>query len=226
LNDSEGLKLIQKKIELNVREVRTLLRYFRKLRVVAGKEPPTKKKSLWERTKEEAKEELIEELKLQERGITLRPNGPYRTARKPSLSEQKRQQDQINHITEGKAEKKYRILDSKYDSKLEGQEKKAQKLVEKIDYTITAYKVAFAKYPEADKTLLLIDWENLRNKFSIKDIMKFEEQGLFDRTIYVLEIITSRLTQPRWERIMGKIGACFIQLYNVTLRAILDTKIK
>lgn len=210
--------MIQKKIELNVREVRTLLRHFRKLRAVAGKEPPTKKKSLWERTKEEAKEELIEELKLRERGITLRPNGPYRAARKPSPSEQKHRQDQFDHIIEGNAEKKYRELDSKYDSKLKRQEKKAQKWVDEIDFTITAYKVALAKYPEANKTLLLIDWEDLRNKFSIRDIMKFEEQGLFNRTIHVLEIITSRLNQPRWERIIGKIGA----FYKVTIVAFFE----
>lgn len=130
--------------------------------------------------------------------VSLEKVSSLKVSLKPSPNEQKHLQDQSNHIIEGKAEKKYRELDSKYDSKLKGQEKKAQKLVEKIDYTITAYKVAFAKCPETDKTLLLIDWEDLRNKFSIKDIMKFEEHAFYKVNIVAFfEAILNHFNQSK-----------------------------
>ena len=219
----------RKKNELTLKEFKTLLRYLQKLRAIARKDPPVKKNRLWESAKEKGTKELRMEMKVRERGITVRSScGPYRdrAARKPNQIEQKRQQDHLNYIIEGKAEKIYRELDSTYDSKLMRQEHKAEELVKKIDYTITAYKVALAEYSEVYNTLLLIDWKDLRDKFSTKEIMKFEKQELFDRAIHVLEIIITRFTQAQKGKFLGKIWSLSLELYERTIGAVIEAHMK
>jgi len=49
---------------------------------------------------------------------------------------------------------------------------------------------------ETNGTLLVADWKELRSSFSIKEIMRFNEDGYFDRTICALEIISQRKRGP------------------------------
>jgi len=208
--------LIRMKSELTIREICNLLKSLRKLKRMTASAPPKKKSRLWESVKKQAQAELIKDLKSREKGLTLSPNGPYRVSSKPTESEEKSQQDRINYVIEGKSEKKYRTQDPRYNSKLKQREVKAKKLVARIDHTITALKVDFAKLPETNKTMLSADWKELTSTISLKGIMKFSEEGGLDRTIDVLKIIKCRLKVQRHH----KIWTCFLQLYEKTLGVI------
>lgn len=212
------------KNELTIREICNLLKSFRELRRLTASAPPKKKEdSLWEIVKKQTRAELIEELKSREKMFTLSPNGPYRVSSKPTKAEEKTRQDRINSVIEGKAEKKYRTQDPRYNSKLKRREAKAKKLVARIDHTITALKVDFAKLREADNTMLSADWKELTSTVFLKEIMKLSEQGGLDRTIDVLKIIKHRFKVQRYRKIGSIIWNCLLQLYEKTIGAIVTT---
>jgi len=209
--------LTPKKTDVTAREVKLLLKHFRKLRNLAGKKLPNKNDSLWERAKKEASEELSRKLKSRAGQFTIPPTG-FRPKRS-NPSKQKQLRRKIDNAIEGKAEKRYRVLDPKYSSKLEARERKAQKLAEEIDYMITPLRMDFAGLSETNGTLLVADWKELRSLFSIKEIMRFNEQGFFDRTIRALEIISKRLKQKQREKVFNKLCNRFLQIYEITIRA-------
>lgn len=95
------------------------------------------------------------------------------------------------------AEKMYCPLDRKYSSKVEQREAKVIKQIVDIDCTITALRESLVEFPQANETLLSIDWQELISAFSPQSLMTPIEQERFDNVIKILEIIKRQLKTQR-----------------------------
>lgn len=185
---------------ITVKDMRVLLRAFRKLRIIAMASSPAKDRRLWDQAKAEARKELIERLQRRTLSFTLGPS-----QRKAKTGEtQARCQTRIEKAIEGIAERKYPELDASYEKKLEKRKQKALRQVQRIDHSATPISSGLLMFDEVKGTLLAADWRKLQQKFSIQEIMRFNRQGLLDRTIAAIEAVVRRLRRTWWRRFIAE----------------------
>jgi hypothetical protein len=199
-----------------VRDIKPLLKLFRALQKATQKKLLKKNKDLEEKAYKEAEKEFTATLKKWQTGFTLPPGHTNIFPHKTSEAEQKNTQDRCNRAIEVKAEKIYRSLDKKYDAELMDRDKTLQLLIKKIDYTITPLSIELRKCPEVNNTLLIDDWSEIREKFSVQDFMTSEMQEEVSRSTIALETLMRRLRQRRIKSLINT-GKWF---YEVTVKVI------
>ena len=106
------------KTDIANKEIKTLLKAFRKLKRLTDSAPPKKRDRLWEKAREQAGRDLKEKLKFQEGCLIYRSSGIDGASKKTT----KVTENQINYMIEQMAEKMYCPLDRKYSSKVEQRE--------------------------------------------------------------------------------------------------------
>ena len=195
--------------QITLREVRILLNYFRKLQKIASAPLPDRNDKLWEQAKQEARQEFIEDVQRRSRGMTIRPSGAQQI-RENARIDSKLIDDRI----EERAGKKYPNLDPKYALELNRRKQRAEELVRKIDHLITAIGPALRVLPLGDGTLLDADWRQLRERFSIDEILRLEKEEAFARTITSLETMKWRLRQRPDNRLTYKIKHFLLDLFE------------
>ena len=196
---------------LVVRDIKSLLKLFQALKKAISVKSLRKNKDLHEKAHKEAAEELIAELKKRQAGFTLPPGRNTTTTHKTS---QKMTSD--NPILEAKAEKKYRSMDTRYDAKLKKQEEWTQLLLQKIDHTITPLRVELLRCPEANRTLLIEDWPELRKMISPQEFTIPEMQEQINRTIIALKTLIRKTKRKGIKSLINGVK----WLYETTVKAI------
>lgn len=190
-NNSKG-HIESSTCKLTVKDVDTLLGLFRQLQDLLKPKLPPKNEKLWKQCQKEAKKEIVDQTKERESQITMRPGCPKVPPRKTSKAKQEKDQ-QYQKIILGIAEKKYRLMDSKYNQALLQVEEKRAGLVKEIDHTLYSIKEPLLKFDRAKGTLLEADWRQIRDNFSVNEIIQFQSQGLFERAIDALEAIRAKI---------------------------------
>jgi hypothetical protein len=191
---------------LVVNDIKLLLKLFRALQKEIHAKPLKKNKDLEKKAHKEAEEEFVAELKKWQKGFTFRPGKSRATPNKTSKSEQKSLQEQFDKNIDARAEKKYRTIDKQYDDKLRRREDLIQLLIQKIDFAITPLSVEFKKCPEANRTLLIADWPELRKVISWRDFATQEMQEQINRTVIALKMLKRKLWRNRIKA-LSPIGA-------------------
>jgi hypothetical protein len=151
--------------------------------------------------------------------MTLRPNGAI--ARRQATPTE---QQHMEHVIEGRAERRYIALDKAYAMALSKRDRKVYKLVQTVDHFVTPIQYKLSRLPEANHTLLVSKWQELRERFSVNEIMGFDQNGmeLYDRTIQALEALRRSVRAERRRRLAEAISHFVLALYQTTIGAILD----
>ncbi len=203
--------------EATIAEIRQILGYFQTLRDAVRKPLPELNAGLWEQAKQEATVELLEELRRREHGMTLRPSSAGVPRRPVPVN-----QHHIDSVIERRAESKYPALDATYNSVLKERQQQVHELVKMIDHFMTPLRHKIHAMPEAAGTLLATDWREIRERFSINEIMAFDEDGreLYDRTIQTLEAIERQLIRKNglvariWRSCLDILGVVFYAFFK------------
>jgi len=174
--------------KLTLKDVDALSKLFHSLQELSNFEKPTKNQALWKQCLKEAKEELVEQVKKRESQLTFRPGRNF-PLRKTSEEKQKN----LQKIIIGKAEIGYRLKDSKYNQSLLQVEEEIAELVKAIDHTLYSIREPLLKFDRAHGTLLEANWRQIRDRFTIDEIMQFHTQGLVERAIDALEAIKANV---------------------------------
>ena len=188
---------------LSVKDIKTLLKLFNALNKAIKEKPLHKDKNLEDKSFKEAEEEIKTELIKRQAGFTLPPGRINISINKVSKKAQKI--IPINPIIEVKAENIYRTMDKKYDDMLKKREERIQLLLQNIDHVITPLRFYFLNCPEANKTLLIADWPNLRKGILLRDFSKPEMQAQVDRSITALKIIIRKVWWKKFNKIKNEI---------------------
>jgi len=181
---------------LSLGEVRRILKLFKFLQEATRPKSIRKNRELEKKACKEAEEEFVAELKKREQGLTFGP-GRNIVPKRIKKSEDKKLRQSFDYNVKVRAEKKYRSLDVKYDAKIRTREEKIQLLIQKIDHTITPMSLEFKRCLEANKTLLIADWPELRKVMSWRDFTTQEMLEQIDRTIIALKILVRRLRREK-----------------------------
>lgn len=177
---------------LTLKDVDELLGLFRRLQDLANSKKPSKNKEIWKQCLKKAEEELFEQLKKRESQLTARPG---RNVPRRRTSEEK--QENLQKIILGIAEKKYRLMDSKYNQSLLQVEENGAELVKVIDHALYSIREPLLRFDRVRGTLLEANWRQIRDYFSVNEIMQFQAQGLVERAIDALEAIRAKVERQQ-----------------------------
>ena len=203
---------------ITVRDMRFLLKNFKKLKAMATARLPDKDCRLWAQAMAEARTELVEKLKVRAQAITYRPSQQRQSSQETSENLQMK----IEKTVEVNAEHKYLRLDPRYASDLEERARKAEAVLKQIDHYSTPIRSELVAFSEANGTLLAADWKELRQELTIQGIMRLNEHELFERTIGSIEAIIRRKSRTRWSRVTCWIPNFVTVLYEKTLKVSLE----
>jgi len=161
---------------VRIEDVDKLLGLFQHLEKFLDPELPAKNNQLWVKSVEQAREELADQLKKRQSGITLRPgwNAPLR---KTSRTKQKENQKQFEKRIHQIAEKNYYAKDLAYAKAIDQSTSDVIDVMKKIDHLLLAVREQLLQLPRVKKSLLAIDWkEYIRNYYPFLDKDNFSYQ--------------------------------------------------
>ncbi len=199
---------------INLKDIDELLELFNRLQELSNPEKPSKNQNLWKQCIEKAEKELLKQLKERESQLTFRPGVNF-----PPSKIKKKEEENIQKIIIGIAEKEYCTMDPEYNQSLLQVEKECAELIKAIDHALYSIKEPLLRFDRAQGTLLEANWRKVRDYFSVNEIMQFNAQGLVERATDALEAIRSRVKHQPKPR---KTKSFWWKLYEKTLKVIVD----
>jgi len=173
---------------INTKDIDILLDLFRQLEKLLNPKLPEKNKELWERCLKQAEKEFINELKDHEKLLSARTS-----PRKATKEEEKEFRKVLQHNITKMAERKYRQTDSKYDRSCLQIKEEIAKVLKEIDHFIYSIKGPLLKFDRAHGTLLVTDWQKIRDFLSIIDITQDNFRFYVQEAIDALEAIKAKI---------------------------------
>ena len=150
-------------------DINELLGLSQQLEALLRPELPAKSNELWEKSLDQAKQELGQQLKQRQSGFTLRPasnNAPRRT----TITEEQEIQQQFKERILQIAEKKYCEKDPTYAKAVEQAKSKTADVLKSIDHLLLAIRQPLLQFPRVQNTLLAVDWkEDIRDYYPFLD---------------------------------------------------------
>jgi len=173
--------------KLRKKDIDEILRLFQQLEKLLNPDLLDKNKELWEQCQDEAKKNLVQELKKQESKLTSR------TGRIASKSEQKKSQDNCEKIILQRAEKMYCEKDSTYFKVVDAARNSLEEIIKKIDHTLYAIREPLLIFDRAQGTLLQEDWQKIRDFLQVIDITHPNFKFYIQESIDALEAIKCKI---------------------------------
>lgn len=204
---------------INTKTINKLLKLYRQLIKLITSEP-SKNKDLWEQSLAQAEKEYINELKEHEKQLSSR-TPPL----KVSIEEKKEFEKAFQHITTKNAEKKYRQMDSNYSESILKKEKKMEELIKEVDHFQYSINDQLIEFDRAHGTLLLTNWQKLKQILPIFEITSQNFQFYIEKSIDALEAIKCKVKKQQ-SKISQRITTLFWKLYETTLKIFLDVIIE
>ena len=202
------------------KDVKKLLSLFRQMEKLLRPNLPAKKRELWDQSLKQAKEELVQQLKKKESSLSP-ARGRIILPQKLGETKQKEIQQQFEKCVLEIAEQRYREKDEEYSEAVNTARKAVEQVVRKIDHTLYSIGKSLSEFDRAQGTLLQANWRQIRDIFSVDEIMQFQAHGLVERAIDALEAIKRKVKQQR-PKVSQRISAWLWKLYEKTLKVIVD----
>ena len=180
---------------------------------------PSKNSELLKKCQNEAEKKLLEKAKAEAEASQAEAEEKYAAAvrasglsaycsvgeidEKPAIEIRKPQQWEIENL----ANQKYHQADPDYVKTLSQVEQEMADVAKQIDHTLLiALKNAliYYDYNRTKDTLLVKDWKEIRDSFSIERMVRFQNDGSFAKTIDALEIIKADVNFQRQLKIKSQ----------------------
>ena len=199
---------------INIKDINKLLKLCRQLVKSITSKPDEKNKELWEQCLEQAKKNYIDELKEHESHLS-----PPRTPPQKATQQEEREfQKAFRYNTTRNAENIYRQKDKKYDKSILQITKKREELIKEIDHFQYSISDQLIEFDRAHGTLLVTDWQNIRDILPVIDITQPNFKFSIEKSIDALEAIKCKVKQkqPRFrQRFVGFMH----NLYETSIKA-------
>jgi len=186
-------------IAITTKDINELLGLFQQLEPLLRPELPAKSNELWEKSLDQAKQELGQQLKQRQSGLTLSPtsnNAPRRT----TITEEQEIQQQFKERILQIAEKKYCEKDPTYAKAVEQAKSKTADVLKSIDHLLLAIRQPLLQFPRVQNTLLTVDWkEDIRDYYPFldKDNLSYQIREAID----VLEAFKLQLERQQTKEV-------------------------